>query len=42
MMTAGLFGTELSGDVAGQRGTGRPILGLRLFKKVAEGKGKTD
>ena len=42
MMTAVLFGTELSGDVAGQRDTVRSVLGWRMFENVAEGEGKTD
>ena len=42
MMTAGLFGTEFSGDVAGQRDTVRPVSGWWTFEKVAEGEGKTD
>jgi hypothetical protein len=42
MMTAGLFGMEISGDVEGQRDTVRPVLGWWIFEKVAEDEAKTN
>ncbi|EDR13029.1 uncharacterized protein LACBIDRAFT_322430 [Laccaria bicolor S238N-H82] len=42
MMTAGLFGTEISGDVEGKRDTVRPVSGWWMFEKAIEGEGKTD
>ncbi|EDR02948.1 uncharacterized protein LACBIDRAFT_295349 [Laccaria bicolor S238N-H82] len=42
MMTAGLFGTEISGDVEGKRDTVRPVSGWWMFEKAAEGEGKID
>ena len=41
-MIAGLFGTEISRDVARKRDTVRSVSGWWMFEKVAEGEGKTN
>jgi len=41
MMTAGLFGTEISGDVEGQRNMVGLVSGWWMFETVSEGEEKT-